>query len=385
VRTTEELFQRELAIQRHEKQLAEQMKALRDREMKEKISSIEQERRYRERERELMDRERRDRQLREELESELKHKAMKEKELIERERKSLEQMEKQLHEREIRFREEKESRLRELEDKERQLREKERMLEQRSSYDYSPYTSPHMNPSQKRPLGPGQSEYEVKRTPPAHMVSPYSMSAGRSNVSGGSDLNTPSSSGWSGMGSTHSSYQSHEQDSYSTDKKQLKSYDSGTPTSSYSGTPGYSQGRPVGRQQESMQYNQFSPSKERGSAPVSKPNNPHSTPGDHGQLQGWRNQSPRSTIPSSSARGYGHLERPSSSGGGSSAPGHLSSDHSGSTPVTNRSPFPMRGRGRGRGRGGMPPHAPPPPPTGRFPPSRDSGMPHMYSSGGRRY
>jgi hypothetical protein len=304
VRTTEELFQRELAIQRHEKQLAEQMKALRDREMKEKISSIEQERRYRERERELMDRERRDRQLREELESELKHKAMKEKELIERERKSLEQMEKQLHEREIRFREEKESRLRELEDKERQLREKERMLEQRSSYDYSPYTSPHMNPSQKRPLGPGQSEYEVKRTPPAHMVSPYSMSAGRSNVSGGSDLNTPSSSGWSGMGSTHSSYQSHEQDSYSTDKKQLKSYDSGTPTSSYSGTPGYSQGRPVGRQQESMQYNQFSPSKERGSAPVSKPNNPHSTPGDHGQLQGWRNQSPRSTIPSSSARGY---------------------------------------------------------------------------------
>ena len=306
VRTTEELFQRELAIQRHEKQLAEQMKALRDREMKEKIASIEQDRRLRDRERELLDRERRDRQLREELERELKHKAMKEKELIERERKSLEQMEKQLREREMRFREEKESHERNMEERERQLRDRERILQQQSSYDYRhSYNNPPMHAAQKRPIGPTHSEYEAKRVPPAHMVSPYSMTGGRLNMPGGSTLSSTSNSGWSGMMTSTQSYQSREQPGYSADKKQqLSGYDSLPPSSnSYNMAPGYAQGRTLDRQQESVPYSQHQTNKDRGTAPMPKPTAPHGMSGDQSALQSWRNQPARTNVPTSNTRG----------------------------------------------------------------------------------
>lgn len=204
VRTQNELFQRELAIQRHEKQLAQQMKMVRDREMKEKEMLLDQERRMREKEREILDRERRDRQLRDELERELKHKAIREKELIERERKELEEKQRILREKEDRMEQERQQKQISLEAKERELKERERqMIVQQSHNIYSMHQSHAMATSmgQKRPYSAESSEYGMKRAAPGRLSSsPYmqamSMKAGLSGPSA-----SASSASWGDPGS----------------------------------------------------------------------------------------------------------------------------------------------------------------------------------------
>ena len=187
VRTQNELFQRELAIQRHEKQLAQQMKLVRDREMKEKEMLLDQERRMREKEREILDRERRDRQLRDELERELKHKAIREKELIERERKELEEKQRVLREKEDRMEQERQQKQMSLEAKERELKERERQMAHHPHSMYGMHPSHTMTASsgQKRPY-PGEvhSEYGIKRPSPSRLSSPYAQMSMKSGLGG---------------------------------------------------------------------------------------------------------------------------------------------------------------------------------------------------------
>lgn len=202
VRTQNELFQRELAIQRHEKQLAQQMKMVRDREMKEKEMLLDQERRMREKEREILDRERRDRQLRDELERELKHKAIREKELIERERKELEEKQRILREKEERMEQEQQQKQLTLEAKERELKERERQVTHQSHSIYGMHAMAASS-GQKRPYSAEASEYGIKRPTPSRLSSsPYlqtlSMKAGLSGH--------PASASSASWGDTASSY-----------------------------------------------------------------------------------------------------------------------------------------------------------------------------------
>ena len=230
VRTQNELFQRELAIQRHEKQLAQQMKMVRDREMKEKEMLLDQERRMREKEREILDRERRDRQLRDELERELKHKAIREKELIERERKELEEKQRILREKEDRMEQERQQKQMSLEAKERELKERERqMIVQQSHNLYSIHQSHAMATSmgQKRPYSAETSEYGMKRAAPSRLSSsPYMQTMGmKTGLSGPSA--SASSTSWGDAGYSYG----HTQET----KKMTGSGGGGYPSTASSG------------------------------------------------------------------------------------------------------------------------------------------------------
>ena len=233
IRTTEELFQRELTIQRHEKRLSEQLRVLKERELKGKSVIDEHERKVRERERELMERERRDRQMREDLERDLKRKAMKEKELIDREKKILEEQEKALQAKEERLKLESLDRERMLEEKERQLREKERQIAEAATKAYHSPSSNAVGLGDKRAYS-GQSVYtEPKRpSPGGRITSPYAMASQKPT----SDFQSGNSGLWSSPSSneTSNAYGS----SYSKNEGQISS--SGAYRGSSGGTSDFS-------------------------------------------------------------------------------------------------------------------------------------------------